>query len=155
MGYNNLRECELAYSRNELKEYLEGIGKYQEPPDRYSDTPPVDIYTRNNCINSLYERDKDTNYITKYMSSILELSNGRIDQLEIAMKYIMAQLQLEQKKSSSFQLNNKEFYEELKRIIQSKENEIKSTKVTELASMWEMLDIQNQYISSKTGYNIK
>ena len=51
MAYNNVRECELAFSRNEVKEYLEGIGVYQEPPDRYSNTPPVDIFTRNNCIN--------------------------------------------------------------------------------------------------------
>ena len=153
MGYNNLRECELAYSRDELKDYLEGIGKYQEPPDRYSNNPPVDIFTRNNCINSLYDRDKDMKYIEKYMSSLIELSKGRIDQLEIAMRYIMAQLQLEQDNSASFNLNSKDFYEEIKNTIQSKEHEIKSSR--ELAGMWEILDLQDQYISSKTGYNIK
>ena len=58
MAYNHVRECELAFSRNELKEYLEGVGKYQEPPDRYSDTPTLDVSTRNNCINFLYGQEK-------------------------------------------------------------------------------------------------
>lgn len=155
MGYNNIRECELAFSRNEVKEYLEGIGVYTEPPDKYSDHPPTDVHTRNNCINMLYARDKDINYILKYKESLLELSKGRVDQLQIALKYIMAQLQLENKNSASFKLDDKNFYEELKRIIQSKENEIKNTHEQELADMWNILEVQNKYIESKTGYNIR
>lgn len=155
MGYNHVRECELAFSRNELKEYLEGVGKYQEPPDRYSDTPTLDVSTRNNCINILFGQENNSEYIEKYMEAILSLANGKVSQLKIAMRYIMAQLQLESIQRASFQLNDKEFYEQLKRIIIAKEQEIKNNHDAELENMWQVLDVQDKYISSKTGYNIK
>ena len=154
MAYNHVRECELAFSRNELKEYLEGVGKYQEPPDRYSDTPTLDVSTRNNCINFLYGQEKKSEYIEKYMEAILSLANGKVSQLKIAMRYIMAQLQLESIQSASFRLNDKEFYEQLKRTIIAKEQEIKNNHDAELENMWQILDVQDKYISSKTGYNI-
>ena len=155
MNYNYLGVCESAFSRNEVKEYLEGIGVYTEPPNKYLDEPPTDIIGRNNCINMLYARDKDESYILKFKEALLELSKGRLDQLQMAMKYIMAQLQLENKNSADFKLDDKNFYEELKRIILSKENEIKNTHEQELADMWNVLEVQNKYIESKTGYNIR
>ena len=149
MSYDNLGECEVAYSRDELKEYLEGIGTYEEPPNRYLDRPPVDISTRLSCINSLYERNKDQYYIKKFMSALLELSNEGVEQLQIAMRYIIKQLVLEENKRASFELNDEEFYEQLKQIIIAKQHDI------ELANMQQTFELHNQRISSMTGYSIK
>ena len=100
------------------------------------------------------DKKKKSEYIEKYMEAILSLANGKVSQLKIAMRYIMAQLQLESIQSASFQLNDKEFYEQLKRTIIAKEQEIKNNHDAELENMWQILDVQDKYISSKTGYNI-
>ena len=120
-----------------------------------TETVDVDIFTRNNCINILYDEKKNQKIIDQYSDAIISLTKGDVKQIHIAMQYIMAQLQLESNNRASFNLNNKEFYEQIRKVISSKENEIKSNHDKELSDMWDILELQDEYISSKTGYNIK
>lgn len=152
--FNDSAVCKMAFEKNELKEYLCGDGKYAEPADRYSDKPDVDIPTRMSCINDYYGEVQDVNVIERFKKTLIELCGTDIDKLQISVAYVMAHLQLENNDVATFKLDDKDFFDKLRVQIVNCVNRGEESKNND-EELMEMLDIQNDYISSHTGYSIK
>ena len=153
--FNDYNVCKMAYEKKELKEYLCGEGNYAEPADRYSDAPSLDVPTRMSCINEYYNETQDIGAINYFKDSLIEISGVDTDKLQIAVKYVMAQLNLEKRESSSFKLDDKEFFDKLRVQILKLSPENKEEKSEKDNELLEMLEIQNDFISGYTGYSIK
>lgn len=152
--FNDYNVCKMAFENDEVIMYLKGENQYSEPADRYSDIPEVDIPTRTSCINDYYKEIRKDSIIDKFKKSLISISSMDKKNLQLALKYVMAQLQLEKRNAASFKLDDKIFFDNLRTII-ANANINSTLGSVENKELQEMLDIQNNFISNYTGYSIK
>lgn len=70
----------------------------------------LNIPTRTSCINEYYNETQDIGSINYFKNSLIELSGIDSNKLQIAVKYVMAQLNLEKTDAASFKLDDKDFF---------------------------------------------